>query len=301
MHILRDMPPALPRRLSCILVSVNYGDELAKTLPENIPLFDELIVVTTPEDERTQTVAKMYGAKIVLSRRCYDDHHVFNKGRMLNDGLAALEQPDWVLFTDADIFMNQGLRAFVLHHPLDPECLYFTMRGELKDITGQPAWMNAQPNGYFQLFHPRAAALSHRSWPQVVNENFCSAGSVDSWFSQQWSKEKQFVLEDVRVMHLSSDKYTQNWNGKQSQLGKWVQFGIYTGHTGFKQTLALDHMPEEIKLTDTLYGESIVIPEGDIGKYMQVDSKGRLYFHGKPLDWRHVHIACIMTEELLSV
>lgn len=289
----------LPRRLSCVVVSVNYGDELEKTLPENISLFDEMVVVTTPEDVKTRAVAEKYGAKIALSRRCYDDDHVFNKGRMLNDGLAVLEQPDWIVFTDADIFMSQRLRAFVLNHALNPGCLYYTMRGELREITGQPSWMNAQPNGYFQLFNPKAAALAHLSWPQIVNENFCSAGSVDSWFTQQWPTDKLIVIEDVRAMHLSSESYTQNWNGKQNPVGKWVQFGIYTSFGGFSQVLAVDHMPDELKMTDTLFGESVVINEKDIGKYMHIDTKKNLLFQGKNIGWRHVHIACFLTEDLV--
>lgn len=288
----------LPRRLSCVLVSVNYGDELEKTLPENIHLFDEMVVVTTPEDTLTQAVAERYGAKIVLSRRCYDGDHVFNKGRLLNDGLAALERPDWIVLTDADVFMNQRLRAFVLNHALNPGCLYFTRRSENSDIQHQPSWMNAQPNGYFQLFNPKAAALAHRSWPYLVSENFCSASSVDSWFCQQWPDDKQIAIDEIGVCHLSSQTYTQNWNGKQSLVGKWVQFGVYTAHKGFQQLLRVDHMPEEIMLTDTLYGESIVIRPENIGEYLYLGPSG-LYFQGKELAWRHIHVAVHMTEDLV--
>jgi len=287
----------LPRHLSGVVVSVNYGNVLAQTLPENIHLFDEFVVVTTHEDTETQDIARKYGAKLVLSNRCYDDDHVFNKGRMLNDGLAALERPDWVVFTDADVFINAGLRAFVLNHALNPGCLYYTRRRELGSVENQPTWMNAQPNGYFQLFNPKAAAIRER-WPKLVSENFCSAGSVDSWFNQQWPGNKMVAVDEIGVTHLSSDSYTQNWNGKKSLIGKWVQFGIYTSLQGFTAIMPLNGLPPELKLTDTLYGESITIKENTIGEHLYLGPAG-LYFEGKELGWRHIHVACRLTEDLI--
>ncbi len=79
------------------MVSVNYARQLAETLPRNIAQFDQFAVVTTAEDLATQAVAKENGATLVISNRCFDDDHSFNKGRMLNDGLAALDNPDWVV------------------------------------------------------------------------------------------------------------------------------------------------------------------------------------------------------------
>ena len=39
-----------PHKLSGVVVSVNYGDRLAQTLPKNIKQFDQFVVVTSPED-----------------------------------------------------------------------------------------------------------------------------------------------------------------------------------------------------------------------------------------------------------
>ncbi|MBK1660245.1 hypothetical protein CKO45_18595 [Paracraurococcus ruber] len=279
---------AYPRRLSAVLVSVGYGAALAQTLPHNVDQFDELVVVTTTTDSDTQAVARQHGAKLVLSDRCWDDAHSFNKGRMLNDGLAALSDPDWVVLTDADVFMNEGLRAFVLNHALNPGCLYFTQRHERGAVAGQDDAVNMQPNGYFQLFHPRAAAIRDR-WPKAVSEAFCSAGSVDTWFAQQWGMGKLIPIPDLAVSHLSSRWLGENWNGVAKREGSWSQLGILTTN-GFSTFLQIQQLPDVIKLTDTLYGDTVELETRQLNDHVQLAPEG-LVFRGRLIGQAHIHVA----------
>lgn len=50
-------------RIEAITVSVNYDDFLAETLPLNRPLFDDMIVVTTPEDVETQRICRYWDVR----------------------------------------------------------------------------------------------------------------------------------------------------------------------------------------------------------------------------------------------
>ena len=45
-------------KIEAITVCVGYGDFLAATLPENLPLIDDLVVITTAEDEETRAVCR---------------------------------------------------------------------------------------------------------------------------------------------------------------------------------------------------------------------------------------------------
>jgi hypothetical protein len=279
---------AFPKRLSGVLVSVGYGKLLAQTLPHNVPQFDELIVVTTAEDLESQDIAIRCGAKLVLSNRCYDDDHAFNKGRMLNDALASLSDPDWVLLTDADIFLNTGLRAFILNHALNPGCMYYTARHDRSKVANQPDSVNMEPNGYFQLFHPRAQTIRGR-WPRPMCEEFCSAGSIDSWFWQQWAANKLIPIPDLKVEHLSGQWLGENWNGIEKRKGKWLQLGVLTTK-GFSTFLQMTALPDVIKLTDTLYGQSVVIETKDFERYVRLVPSG-LEFLGKDIGFRHIHVA----------
>ena len=279
-----------PTRLSGVVVSVNYADRLAQTLPRNVGLFDEFVVVTTSEDVETQSVAKAHGARLVISDRCYDDEHSFNKGRMLNDGLAALKDPDWVILTDADITLNPATRDFVFGHSLNPGCLHFTARRDLTPILDQPASTNSQPGGYFQLFNPRAHAIRAR-WPKPMSEEFCSAGSVNSFFFEQWQRHKVVFVPELEVTHIASARLGENWNGvaAKARPGRWNQFGILTTQ-GFASFLDIRELPDVIKLTDTRFGESVVIDTKDLDSYVRVASRG-LVFRGKELGSCHIHVA----------
>ncbi len=279
-----------PKKLSGVVVSVNYGDRLAETLPANVGVFDQFVVVTTAEDELTQSLAKAHGATLVISNRCYDEDHSFNKGRMLNDGLAELKDPDWVVFTDADIILNPKTREHLFEHSLNPGVLYFTIRQDRTPVQGQGDGINMQPNGYFQLFNPKALTIRDQ-WPKVMCEEFCSAGSIDSWFWQQWPRQKIVLIPEIAVEHLSSLRLGENWNGvtPASGVGKWTQLGVLT-QQGFSSFLNITALPEVIKLTDTRFGQSVVIETKALNDYVRIVPNG-LEFLGKPLEGCHIHVA----------
>jgi hypothetical protein len=281
-----------PSKLSGVVVSVNYARQLAESLPKNIAQFDQFVVVTTAEDFATQAVAKEHGATLVVSNRCYDDEHSFNKGRMLNDGLAALDNPDWVVVTDADIILNKGTREYVLGHSLNPGSLHFTKRQDRGDAASPFGQANTAPCGYFQLFSPRSKALRER-WPNVMGEEFCSAGGVDDLFWQQWPTNKLVFLPELEVEHLPNGGFAENWNGakEKSHAGKWRQLGFLTKKHGLVLFHEMKALPDTLKLTDTLYGQSAVIATKDFESYVRVLENG-LEFLGKDLGNCHIHVAC---------
>lgn len=279
-----------PRKLACVLTSVGYGDDLALTLPRNMREFDEIIVVTSSDDARTQEVVKEHGATLVISDRCFEDDHAFNKGKMLNDGLKTLKDADWIVFTDADIVMHEGFYELFMSHSWNPGCLYFTGRIDSQKVEGKDSEKtNFEPNGYFQLFNARATAIRD-SWPNIVSENFCSAGSVDSWFYQQWRRDNLFGISDIPVQHIASARLGENWNGKQAKPKKWRQFGILTvnGFTALDKDATA--VPDVIRLTDTLHGETVELHKDDLDKHVHIGPNG-LVFQGKDIGRVHVHVA----------
>jgi hypothetical protein len=247
-----------PQRIDGLVVSVDCGDQLARTLPGNIIHFDRLVVVTVPDDCRTQQVAADCGAELVISDACHAHGDAFNKGRMLNAGLARLQPDGWLLLHDADCFLPPGLGRELRALILNPGCLYYTRRHHLPADVIDPDWSlitdyelrdpagNDNPWGYFQLFNAGAAAIQPR-WSgregEFFPECFCSAGSIDHWTQAQWPLEKQISLADwsgdhrFDVLHLWHGSLAARWNGYretdgwrfagQSNLGAneayWVQ------------------------------------------------------------------------------
>jgi glycosyltransferase involved in cell wall biosynthesis len=279
-----------PRKVVCVMTSVGYGDDLALTLPPNMREFDEVIVVTTNDDTRTQEVVAANGATLVISDRCFEDDHAFNKGKMLNDGLKGLKDADWIVFTDADIIMHEGFYEIFMSYSWNPGCLYFTTRIDSQKVEGKISeTTNSQPNGYFQLFNAKALAIRD-NWPNIVNENFCSAGSVDSWFYQQWRDDQLIGITDIPVQHIASERLGENWNGKQAKPKKWRQFGILTIN-GITPLMPATEVPETVRLTDTRYGETLTVHRDEIPNHVQYSPTGGLIFKGKDIGRMHIHVA----------
>jgi hypothetical protein len=242
-----------PRRIEGLVVSVDCGDQLLRTLPANAPHFDRLVVVTASHDELSQRVAKDCGVDLVVTDACFDDDAAFNKGKMLNAGLAWLEPDDWVLLHDADCFLPPNLGAELRGLILNPGCLYYTKRHHLPEKVAMPDWAlvtdyelldphgNNNPWGYFQLFNVRASALRSRLSTlgyRLFPECFCSAGTIDQWTQAQWPKDKRISLADwagdrrFDVLHLWHGPLASRWNGYRPANGRWR----YAGQTDMGQT-----------------------------------------------------------------
>ena len=221
-----------PRRLECAMVCVGYSDFLEATLPWNIRHWDKVVVVTSPEDEQTIAVAGRHGAQVMTSDSYRARGASFNKGAMLNAGLACLDRDDWVMLTDADILLPPSFRQEFNQLVWNPGVLYYATRTHTpaKDVlrwvdeykrdpsladalqmrnpyADQEAW------GHFQLFH--AAAASLRGLEKIYSENFTSAGGVDRHFMERWPPHKRH-LTHFTIVHMNHGHEGINWAGRRS-------------------------------------------------------------------------------------
>lgn len=305
-RVANDNPYIYGKHVSCIVVSVGRARHLAITLPLNITQVDEMIVVTTSSDVQTQDLVRAFeGVKLVISDRCYDDNHAFNKGRMINDGLQAVTQMDWVILTDADVLLNPALKQWMAQNAINPGVLYGTQRVEVKEemiqqsgtlrIKLDATGFNAEPNGYFQLFNRRALAIRDRG-KAVMSEAFCSAGGVDSWFLQQFPKDKRHVVFELAVVHIQHGTvWGSGWNGAVTSTHPlWRQCGMLTAQ-GFVPIRDMPSGPLLLRLTDTLNARAW---EGTIGADHRLpdnvvagDGHGGVIFCGQPIGPHHIHVA----------
>src|SRR5690348_8821234 len=98
--------------IECVVVSVNYGDFLAHTLPYNKHLFNKMVVVTSAVDSRTRRVWDFHNVECQTTDEFYADGGPFNKGRGINVGLRALARTDWLVHMDADIVLPPLARHY---------------------------------------------------------------------------------------------------------------------------------------------------------------------------------------------
>lgn len=239
-------------RVECVIVSVGYGDMLAATLPENLPLLDSVVVMTSATDVETQTVCRRHNVRYIQSLD-HDRDGPFNKARLIQRGLDQIGGRDWILHLDADVVLPRKFRQLTEVAHLDERCIYGADRCNL---VGWDKWQNLRryagswdnsaaecghwfhpectvgsrwvssihgycPCGYFQLFHSKAmvdGGHHSRVYPQFHGD----AARTDIQFSLQWDRRFRQIIPEIIVLHLESEAAPlgTNWQGR-----KTVRFG----------------------------------------------------------------------------
>lgn len=240
--------PRRPRRddkfkLECVIVCSQYDDFLRNTLPNNKFIFDRLVVVTSPEDKRTQKLCEFYHVECVKSERLTRNGK-FHKGMAVNDGLDRLSKDAWVLHLDADIWLPPQTRFMLERAELDPRMLYGIDRFNVKGIDQWQDFLNHPPLqheagayihlsnhrlsvgtrvmqnhmqgwlpiGFFQLWNPKHSGIS--KYP----EGHTDAGREDLLFANQWCRACRALIPEIIGYHLESDDagFGTNWAGRKT-------------------------------------------------------------------------------------
>lgn len=201
-----------------IVVCVGYDDLLALTLHRNARHLTEIIVPTSPEDERTRAVvARVPSARCWITDAFTRHGGKFNKGLAIESGFDALGRDGWTLIFDADIVLPSTLPLPVL----DPTKLYGAPRRILDPVPTtlppESEWgkfpMSKETGypGYFQLFHGSCSTIARRPWYDVT---YTHAGGGDGYFESRWPATQKERLP-FEVLHLGPRDV--NWFGRASE------------------------------------------------------------------------------------
>lgn len=238
--------------LECVVVCVNYSDFLAHTLPYNRNQFDNMVVVTDLNDEKTKAVCEYYHVKCIQTDVFYRNGDVFNKGAGINEGLRHLSKEGWVLHLDADIYLPPLTRTILERLPLKGHKIYSCDRLMCPSYYEWVRFMNSprhiqegwifvhlnafptgvriaeymtnnggwEPLGYFQLWNPYGSGIYE--YP----DEHGACDRTDVIHAKKFPRENRELLPEIAVIHLDSEGLNvkdmgKNWNGRQT-----ATFGI---------------------------------------------------------------------------
>lgn len=201
--------------MRAILVSVDYGDILALTLPHNRHHFEEVMVVTTPQDEETQRVARHMKSRLHLTQTFYDDGALFNKWKALEEALDSFGREGWLCIMDADIlwpnlvdyaqFNTQGFLYNPYRHVWPHVHLTAPPEHQWNQLS---TYRDFEFPGYTQIFHADDSHLPEAPWHEV---DWKHAGGADSNFQNLWPDDCKVRLPWT-VLHLGQP--FENWAGR---------------------------------------------------------------------------------------
>ena len=108
-----------------IIVSVDYHDFLSLTLEANAHHFESLIVATTPQDKKTQSiVSSVPNATCHVTEVFYEKRCSFNKGAAIEECLGLTSRLGWFVLMDADIIMPKEISPAGTCLPISSLCFF---------------------------------------------------------------------------------------------------------------------------------------------------------------------------------
>jgi len=162
-----------------IVVSVDYHDLLAITLPKNSQHFEKTLVVTAPHDEKTiRTAEQIPNVEVLKTDAFYQLGATFNKGCAMEIGLRRLGKDGWIVVWDADTLFPDSIDI--------PDKQIGKLYGARRKVAHNKHWLNfsaledesfypdeGEIPGYFQMFHAEDPVLKNRDiWYPVDCKNW---------------------------------------------------------------------------------------------------------------------------------
>jgi hypothetical protein len=182
---------------------VNFDDMLSICLPSWLQHFDDIMIVTTDDDEGAIALAKQHALPCHTTDVFYDHGAYFNRSAAVEEAFDVFGRHGWLCCIDADIILPEDIDW----SPLEIGNLYGTRRRLLWDAneyTPELDWTQyklgtSNPHiwGYFQLFHADDERLT-LPW---FEQRWRSANIADGRFSRRWPQERRIYLPE-EVLHI---------------------------------------------------------------------------------------------------
>lgn len=213
--------------IEAVVVSINFGDYLAETLPRNKPLFDRIVVVTSSDDWLTRNICRANSVEYIETERHLEGGG-FDKGKAINDGMRQFSFRDWHVHLDSDVVVPKEFREHLpqLIIGCKPSTVFGCQRLMCESYNDWTYYQNTGlidrfrkdnlrthahfPVGFFQLWH----SDDHKWYPEGVPY----ARNSDLEFSKQF---KYRCHSERSVIHLSADKWVRGRDDEGRRTNKW--------------------------------------------------------------------------------
>jgi hypothetical protein len=198
---------------------VKYSKYLEITLKENKDLFDNILIVTTPEDLETQKICKENGVDFFCTNEFFANGSKFDNNKAFSAALHKLKYKDWIVGTSPDIIFPKDFREKFKLENLDIETMYGTSRvflphyqdwidlkngkKTINDFESIPGW----GCGFCQIFSLNSPKLKDIPLTEVFPSNGCLLES-DIWTLRRFHPDVKTVGKlDINLIHLGDKDF----------------------------------------------------------------------------------------------
>ena len=221
----------LDRKLEMITGCVNndkikYSKFLEITLPLNKKSFDNILIVTTPEDLETQKVCIENGVDFYCTNEFFANGSKFDNNRAVSAALHKLKYKDWVISTSPDIIYPNDFRSKLELQTLNENTMYGTPRAcistykeyldftngikKLEELDSYEYVPGGWGCGYCQIFSINSYKLRGVPLEETLPSNGIALES-DIWFLRRFHPDVREVGKlNITLIHLGH----KDWGGK---------------------------------------------------------------------------------------
>lgn len=209
----------MSRKIEAVIVCKNYSDFLQITLPINKIHFDNIIVVTSKDDEATKTLCKNFNVNYLIYNDFNKNGAKFNFGGARSFGLQNLKYNDWVIFLDGDIIMPENFRELFDINARDINKFYGSYRRfipsykDYKDLTNNIKSkddfesIEGSGCGFWQCVNLNSSLIKNYDKKSLYRDSY-SAEQVDIDFMRLWcpliGDDTNLVRTNIELLHLGS-------------------------------------------------------------------------------------------------
>lgn len=217
--------------IECVTVCVDFGDFLATTLPRNRWYFDQCVVVTSPSDIESQSVASKHSCIVVQT----NDHKLtpedkFNRGRAVNAGLRKCSGSEFILVLDSDIVLPGSFRQELesLSKSWKQETIYGMHRRMCESYEDWLSYLSygrldvfqledkgpprQRPVGFFQLWKEFGGVA------MFYPEDYPTSSDSDLVFRDRFKHFGHFKSE---CLHLTNERYQHGTDYSGRKSNRW--------------------------------------------------------------------------------
>jgi hypothetical protein len=209
----------MSRKIEAVIVCKNYSDFLQITLPINKIHFDNIIVVTSQDDEATKALCKNFNVNYLIYNDFNKNGAKFNFGGARSFGLQNLKYNDWVIFLDGDIIMPKNFRELFDINTRDINKFYGSYRRfipsykDYEDLTNNIKSKNVfesiEGSGcvFWQCVNLNSNLIKNYDKKSLYRDSY-SAEQVDIDFMRLWcpriGDDTNLVRTNIELLHLGS-------------------------------------------------------------------------------------------------
>lgn len=207
-----------------VVVCVDFSEMLSRSIARWQAGCNRLIVVTSPRDERTLKMCRLFNVETHITDIFYANGARFNKGAALSEAILHKRWRDyaeWLLLFDADIMPPVNWRDQFFRQRRRHDTLYGAWRYKVpEDKTDFDRYFTPDPKtrmpqswviGFFCMFHNVDPHLPKADKP-MFDLDWPHAGNYDTTFTRRWPREKQEILNAPPMYHFGEER--RHWAGK---------------------------------------------------------------------------------------